>query len=158
RGASSFVLTGEAETAPVIGRLVARGLDDELSGTAYAVIDGIEGRAHHIRLPDLDATGDSGPGSIVELRRYEDSKGRPRLTVAVPAGWSIEGQVKGKGAAWLGRQVLAREKTSISDGGFGREVREAMDARAEFLVSEGLARRQGQRIIFTRDLLETLRR
>jgi hypothetical protein len=33
-----------------------------------------------------------------------------------------------------------------------------MDARAEFLVSEGLARRQGQRVIFIRDLLETLRR
>jgi len=33
-----------------------------------------------------------------------------------------------------------------------------MDVRIDFLVSEGLARRQGQRIIFIRDLLETLRR
>jgi len=158
RGASSFVLTGEAETAPVIGRLVARGLDDELSGTAYAVIDGIEGRAHHIRLPDLDATGDSGPGSIVELRRYEDSKGRPRLAVAVRSDLTIEAQVKANGATWLDRQLLARGATSLSDGGFGREVGEAMDVRIDFLVSEGLARRQGQRIIFIRDLLETLRR
>ena len=29
---------------------------------------------------------------------------------------------------------------------------------SEFLVSEGLARRQGQRVIFIRDLLDTLRR
>src|SRR5262245_49935052 len=54
RATSSFVLTSEPEPSPVIGRLVARGLDDELTGTAYAVIDGIDGRAHYIRLPDLN--------------------------------------------------------------------------------------------------------
>ena len=142
----------------MIGRLAARGLDDELAGTAYAVIDGTDGGAHHIRLPDLDAAGDSGPGSIVELRRYEDSKGRQRLALAVRADLAIEAQSKATGATWLDRQLLAREKPSISDGGFGREVRGAMDARVEFLISEGLARRQGQRVIFIRDLLETLRR
>ena len=158
RATSSFVLTNETQSSPVIGRLAARGLDDELTGTAYAVIDGTDGRAHHIRLPDLDAAGDSGPGSIVELRRYEDSKGRRRLALAIRSDFAIDAQLRANGATWLDRQLLAREKTSISDGGFGREVREAIDARAEFLVSEGLARRQGQRVIFIRDLLETLRR
>ena len=57
RGASDFVLHGEGEPAPVIGLLVARGLDDELTGSAYVVIDGVDGRAHHIRLPYLDAAG-----------------------------------------------------------------------------------------------------
>lgn len=158
RGASSFVLAGEAETTPVIGRLVARGLDDELNGTAYAVIDGVDGRAHHIRLADLDATGDSDPGSIVEVRRYEDAKGRQRLALAVRSDLSIETQVKAHGATWLDRQLLARGTASFSEGGFGREVREAIEARSEYLVGEGLARRQGQRIMFVRDLLDTLRR
>jgi type IV secretory pathway VirD2 relaxase len=158
RATSSFVLTSEAQPPPVIGRLLARGLDDELAGTAYAVIDGIEGRAHHIRLPDLDAAGDSAPGSIVELRRYEDSKGRQRVALAVRSDLTIEVQVKANGATWLDRQLLARGATSLSDGGFGREVHEAMDVRVEFLISEGLARRQGQRVIFIRDLLNTLRR
>jgi uncharacterized protein DUF3363 len=45
----------------MIGRLVARGLDDELQGTGYAVIDGVDRRAHHVRLVDLDATT-SGQG------------------------------------------------------------------------------------------------
>jgi len=141
-----------------MGRLVARGLDDELMGTAYAVIDGTDGRAHHIRLPDLDAAGDSGPGSIVELRRYEDSKARQRLALAVRSDLTVEAQVKANGATWLDRQLLARGATSLSDGGFGREVREAMDIRIDFLVSEGLARRRGQRVIFIRDLLATPRR
>jgi hypothetical protein len=43
-------------------------------------------------------------------------------------------------------------------GGFGQEARRAMAARAEHLAAEALARRQGQRIIFQRDLLNTLRR
>jgi Protein of unknown function (DUF3363) len=142
----------------VLGRLVARGLDDELTGTAYAVIDGTDGRAPHIRLPDLDAAADCGLGSIVELRRYEDSKGRQRLALAVRSDLTIEAQVKANGATWLDRQLLARGAISLSDGGFGREVGEAMDVRVDFLVSEGLARRQGQRVIFVRDLLDTLRR
>jgi type IV secretory pathway VirD2 relaxase len=158
RATSSFVLTGEAEAASVIGRLVTRGLDDELSGTAYAVIDGLDGRARHVRLADLDATGDSDPGSIVELRRYQDVRGRQRLALAVRSDLTIEMQVKASGATWLDGQLLARGSTSLSDGGFGRDVREAMDARVEFLISEGLARRQGQRVIFVRSLLETLRR
>jgi hypothetical protein len=33
-----------------------------------------------------------------------------------------------------------------------------MDARVEHLIGQGLARRQGQRVIFARDLLDTLRR
>ena len=33
-----------------------------------------------------------------------------------------------------------------------------MDRRVDHLVEEGLARRQGQRIVFARDLLDTLRR
>jgi len=158
RATGSFVLTSEAQPSPVMGRLVARGLDDELTGTAYAVIDGTDGHAHHIRLPDLDAAGDSGPGSIVELRRYEDSKARQRLALAVRSDLTVEAQVKANGATWLDRQLLARGATSLSDGGFGREVREAMDIRIDFLVSEGLARRRGQRVIFIRDLLATPRR
>jgi hypothetical protein len=41
--------------------------------------------------------------------------------------------------------------------GFGREVRDAMVARADHLASEGLARRQGQRITLQRNLLARLR-
>lgn len=43
RGSASYVLAGESLDVPVIGRLVERGLDDELKGTAYAVVDGVDG-------------------------------------------------------------------------------------------------------------------
>ena len=42
--------------------------------------------------------------------------------------------------------------------GFGQEVRTAIAARAEHLVADGVARRQGAGIVPQRDLLATLRR
>jgi len=37
--------------APVIGRIVTKGLADELNDRGYLVVDGIDGRAHYVRLP-----------------------------------------------------------------------------------------------------------
>ncbi|MGE0499660.1 MAG: relaxase/mobilization nuclease domain-containing protein [Rhizobiaceae bacterium] len=158
RGSASYVLAGESLDVPVIGRLVERGLDDELKGTAYAVVDGVDGRTHHIRLPHLDATGDSPPGSIVELRAYEDAKGDRRVALAVRSDLDLQHQVSATGATWLDRQSIAREPVAMSDGGFGAEVRDAMRQRAERLVGEGLAEQQGRRVIFNRNLIDTLRR
>lgn len=158
RGASSYVLAGESLDDTVIGRLVDRGLDDELKGTAYAVIDGVDGRAHHIRLPHIQAAGDSAPGSIVELRKFSDAKGRRRVALAVRSDLSIERQVTATGATWLDRQAIAREPAPLGGGGFGAEVSDALERRAEHLIEEGLAKRQGQRVIFARDLLGTLRK
>ncbi len=158
RGASSYVLAGESLSDPVIGRLVDRGLDDELKGTAYAVIDGVDGRTHHVRLPHIDAAGDGAPGSIVELRKFDDAKGRRRVVLAVRSDLSTERQVTASGATWLDRQAIAREPTPLGGGGFGAEVSDALERRAEHLIGEGLAMRQGQRVIFNRDLLNTLRK
>ncbi len=156
RGLTDYVIAGEAQAEPIIGRLVDRGLDDELRGTAYAVVDGIDGRTHHIRFHDLEAAGDSAPGSIVELRRYEDSSGRPRTALAVRSDLSIEAQTTADGATWLDRQLVARDPLDPG-GGFGLEVKQAMEVRTEHLIEEGLARREGQRIVFARSLLGTLR-
>lgn len=158
RASADFVWDNEARSEPIIGRLISRGLDDELKGSAFAIIDGVDGRAHHVRLKDLDATSDAAPGAIVEVRRLPPHDGgMPRLVLAVRSDLSIEEQINATGATWLDRRLVAREPVPISESGFGREVRDAMQARADHLVAEGLASRQGQRLAFTRDLLDTLR-
>jgi len=157
RGSASYVLAAESLDVAVIGRLVDRGLDDELKGTAYAVVDGIDGRTHHIKLPDLDATGDSAPGSIVELRKFEDAKGQRRVALAVRSDLDIDRQITALGATWLDRQNIAREPIALGGGGFGAEVRDAMDRRADHLVEQGLAERNGRRVTFSRNLIGTLR-
>ena len=152
-----FALHGDQPAEPVLGRLVERGLHDELKGTAYAVIDGVDGRTHHLVFSDLELTGDAKPGAIVELRAYDDAAGRKRLSLATRSDLAIEAQISAAGATWLDRQLLAKE-SALSSGGFGAEVREAMDRRIDHLVEQGLARRQGRRVVFARDLLNTLRR
>ena len=119
RGTASYVLASESLDVPVIGRLVDRGLDDELKGSAYAVVDGVDGRTHHIKLPDLDAAGDSTPGSIVELRKFDDAQGRRRVALAIRSDLSIEAQVTASGATPLDRQVIAREPVALGEAGFG---------------------------------------
>jgi type IV secretory pathway VirD2 relaxase len=153
---ASFALHGEAPTEPIIGRLVERGLHDELAGTAYAVIDGADGRTHHVRFDDIDMTGDAKPGAIVELRNWADARGNTRLSIASRSDLPLDLQVTAPGATWLDRQLVAREPVATG-GGFGRDIREAMEARAEHLVGEGLARRQGDRLSFTKGMIDTLK-
>jgi hypothetical protein len=137
--------------------LVARGLHDELQGFAYVVVKGVDGRTHHLTFPDLELTGDARPRAIVESRSYQDGAGRRRLSLATRSDLPIEAQSIAPGATWIDRQLLAKD-SSLSGGGFGAEVREAMDRRVDHLVEEGLARRQGERIVFARDLINTLSR
>ena len=154
---SAFALHGEEPSDPVLGRLVKRGLDDELKGTAYAIVAGVDGRTHHLKFSDIEMTGDAPPGAIVEARSYDDANGRRRLSLATRSDLSIEAQTTASGATWLDRQLLAKDPP-LSGGGFGAEVRNAMEARIDHLAEEGLARRQGQLAVFARDLLATLRR
>jgi type IV secretory pathway VirD2 relaxase len=153
---TGFALHGDAATDQVLGRLVERGLHDELKGSAYAIVEGVDGRTHHLQFSDLEMTGDALPGAIVEARSYEDASGRRRLSLATRSDFPLEAQISASGATWIDRQLLAREPAT-SGNAFGAEVREAMDRRVNHLIEEGLAHRQGQRVVFARDLLNTLR-
>ena len=57
---------------PVIGRIAAKGLADELNDRGYLVVDGIDGRAHYVRLPVGADLAELPVGGIVEVK---------------PAGW-----------------------------------------------------------------------
>ena len=154
---AGFALHGDQTEQPMLGGLVDRGLHDELKGTAYAIIAGVDGRTHHLVFSDLEMTNDAKPGAIVETRAYDDAGGRKRLSLATRSDLTIEAQVSAPGATWIDRQLLTKE-SAVSRGGFGEEVRDAIDRRIDHLVEQGLARRQGQRVIFARDLLNALRR
>jgi hypothetical protein len=99
------------------------------------------------------------PGGIVEVRRFGSADDqRPTLVLANRSDYDLARQVTAPGATWLDHRLVEREPIPLSMGGFGKEVREAMTARAEHLADAGFASRQGQRIVFQRDLLATLRR
>lgn len=151
-----FALHDKLAGDPIIGRLVERGLHDELTGGAYAVVDAIDGRTHYLKFDDIEQTTDAKAGAIVELRGWRDIRGHDRQSLSARSDLSLAEQIKAPGATWIDRQLVAREPVETA-GGFGAEVRDAITARSEHLASVGLARRQGQRFIFARDLLDELR-
>lgn len=140
----------------LIGQLVERGLHNELTGEAYAILDGTDGRTHHLRFADIDHTSDAAPGSIIETSIWSDRTGRQQMSLLVRSDFSLEAQIHARGATWLDRQLVSPRGEELS-GGFGSQVRDALDRRAEVLIEQGLARRQGQRIFFAQGLLERLR-
>ena len=159
RRIGDYVIETGAPTSPIIGRLVDKGLHDELTGEAYALIDGTDGRVHHVRFRDINAFEHSPPiGGIVEVRHFGSIDDRqPTLVLAGRSDFDLTAQVTAPGATWLDHRLVEREPMPLSMGGFGREVRDAMAARAGHLADDGLALRKGQRVILQRDLLNTLR-
>jgi hypothetical protein len=69
----------------------------------------------------------------------------------------LEQQITAIGATWLDRQAIAREPVPLGGGGFGADVRDALERRAEHLIGQGLAERQSRGVSFSRNLIETLR-
>lgn len=151
-----LVLHDRTQSERIIGRLVERGLHDELTGEAYAIIDGVDGRTHHLRFPDIERTSDAAPGAIIETSTWADRKGQQQVSLLVRSDLSLEAQIHARGATWLDRQLVSPRPAELS-GGFGSQVRDAIDRRAEVLIEEGLARRQGQRLIFAKGMIERLR-
>ncbi|MBP6030961.1 MAG: DUF3363 domain-containing protein [Sphingobium sp.] len=159
RPLGSYTIVTTPPQKPIVGRLLDKGLHDELTGAAYAVIDGTDGRTHHVRLPGIEALEHSPPiGGIVEVRSIvRPTDPRPALILSNRSDLDLAAQVRARGATWLDHRLIERG-TGLADGGFGAEAKRAMDLRADHLVRDGLARRHGERIVFKPGLLDTLRR
>jgi type IV secretory pathway VirD2 relaxase len=130
--------------SPVVGRIVDRGLHDELTGRAYVVVDGVDGRLHHFKFRDLGAAGDTPLGGLVEVRTRRAEGEKPILDLVHRSDLSIERQVGASGATWLDRQLVVKDPTPLAETGFGRAVREAIDLRRAHLQCQGWADRQGR--------------
>ena len=225
--------TGD-QIVPVIGRVAAKGMADELYDQGYLVVDGLDGKAHyvalgtkvelaqypigsvvevrasvemraadktiatlaiegiyrtddHLRLAKTQTRADRDPLEVViaHVRRLEalrradvverisegvwkipadlpergrqyDTRRLGGVTVELRSHLPIEQQTRVMGATWLDQQLVGRV-SKMGSNGFGKEVRDALKLRGDFLVKEGLAQRPGSHIVLTRDLLATLR-
>lgn len=219
----------------IVGRMVARGLSDELNDRHYLIVDGIDGRTHYVDIGRGDATEvipegavvalepkRTGPrkvdrtvaeiaaanggrydvgihlrhdptataefaeahvrrleamrrlGGIVErepngtwiiapdhlerVETYERSRARAApVIVTTLSALSLDRQVAAEGAAWLDRELVADEPEPLRDGGFGREVRQALVRRRQWLIEQQLARQEQDRIVYRANMLGLLR-
>lgn len=71
-----------ADTTPVIGRIAGKGLADELHDRGYLVVDGIDGRAHYLKLPAGADLAELPMHAIVEAKPPGQEKAVDRNILA----------------------------------------------------------------------------
>ncbi|MCQ0970977.1 DUF3363 domain-containing protein [Paracoccus sp. TK19116] len=76
RDPMTFQLHDAAPTAPITGRVVDKYLTDEMSENLTLVVDGIDGRTHHVPGIDPARAENARIGSIIEVGPA-DTAGRP---------------------------------------------------------------------------------
>jgi type IV secretory pathway VirD2 relaxase len=67
RGVGQFALHGEGSGQKIVGRVLAKGLaGDEMSERVHLIVDGIDGRVHHIEFKDPSRIEEVGRDMIIE--------------------------------------------------------------------------------------------
>ena len=126
--------------APVIGKVIAVGLVDEITDRQYVIVDGADGRVHYAELGRLRPDETPARGMIVSLvsdRLEGKPRSTPRLTVLSPV--ELERLPSYDGPTWLDRAVTAKERISAGPIGFGAELSQALDERRQWLSDRQLA-------------------
>ncbi|WP_338496769.1 relaxase/mobilization nuclease and DUF3363 domain-containing protein [Delftia tsuruhatensis] len=89
-------------------------------------------------------------------RQYDTQRLGGGVAVEMKSHLPIERQARVIGATWLDQQLIGGGK-GLGELGFGSEVKDALQQRADFLAEQGLAEKRGQRVILARNVLATLR-
>ena len=76
RDPMTFQIHDTAPATPIVGRVIDKNLSDELGESLTLVVDGIDGRTHHVSGIDPTRVEDARIGSVIEIGR-PDSVGRP---------------------------------------------------------------------------------
>ena len=228
------ILDPEQLRGPIVGRIISKGFVNEIEDQPYLAVDGLDGRAHYVKLakradlqqypreaiveiqkapmsrasdrtianvavdgiyrterhlelaqsapeapldPETFVEGhlrrlealrrvghverlEEGiwrvPDDLVQRGRQFDAERSGGVAVTLHSHLSVDDQSKALGATWLDRRLLSRS-SEVPPTPFGVALKAALAEREAFLVDQGLARRAGDRMVFARDLLETLR-
>jgi len=224
----------DVDARPIIGRLVRRGLADEINDHHYLIVDGVDGRSHYIGIGRGEGTDSIPEGAVVtvspkraepravdhtvaeiaaanagrydveihlqhdpsasaafaetHLRRLEamrrigglverevdgtwivapdhlervaayerrQAKDTP-VVIQTLSALPVERQIDADGATWLDRQLVGDRSETSRDAGFGREVRDALARRRQWLIEQDLAREEQSRTIYRANMLALL--
>ena len=141
RARSELVVHNRGAAVQVTGRLVGQGLSGETTDRHYVVIDGLDGRCHHVDIGRTELPKHLTVGAIVRVEQR--SAGAPDIEIlsAVP----LDKLVNHQGETWLDRELAAPGEL-IRDGRFGREFGAALAGRRSWLIERQLATMAPNRI------------
>ncbi|TIY05580.1 MAG: DUF3363 domain-containing protein, partial [Mesorhizobium sp.] len=105
-----------------------------------------------------DGTWTIAPDHLQRVREYERQRARAvPVTVDKLSSLKLESQVGFDGATWIDRELISDRPEPLQNSGFGREVREAQARRRQWLIAQGLAREEQDRIVYRANMLTVLR-
>ncbi len=67
RGVELYIIQRDQVTSPIVGRVLGKGLVEELGDEKYLIIDGIDGRAHYVEIANPNQLNGVRRGGIVEV-------------------------------------------------------------------------------------------
>ena len=90
-------------------------------------------RTHHLRFSNLEQTGDARPARSSRCECMSTPIGASACRS--PPDLTMEAQISAAVATWIDRQLFA-EDPAFRSGGFGAEIREAMDRGVDHLADK----------------------
>jgi type IV secretory pathway VirD2 relaxase len=106
----------------------------------------------------LDADHWRIPDDFENRARDYDTTRTKQLGARVLSLIDLDAQVTANAATWLDRELIAEAPVSLRDGGFGREARDALARRRQWLIAQGLARETDTAFVYRKDMLPALAR
>jgi type IV secretory pathway VirD2 relaxase len=140
RPAGSFaIFDSEASTRPVIGRVAAVGLTDEINDRHFIVVDGIDGKVHYADTGRIRPESLPGKGMIVSLEASEQKAGnRQQTRLRILSYLNLEKLAVTEGATWLDSELASKTPRHVGDQGFGTDVKSAFRNRLQWLTERGM--------------------
>jgi type IV secretory pathway VirD2 relaxase len=139
-GVSFAIFEGEVSARPVIGRVAAVGLTDEINDKHFIVIDGVDGKVHYADIGRIRPEALPGKGMIVSLEAAEQETGsRQQTRLRILSYLNLEKLVTSEGATWLDRELASKSPSFVGNQGFGNDVKSALRNRLQWLTERGMA-------------------
>ena len=119
-------------------------------------------RLEHLRQANIvrrfaDESWDIPDNYINEVTKYQkDRANKSPLNVITRSQFSLDVQVTSSGATWLDRNLVGKEKSPMSNVGFGGEVEAALKRRQAYLIAQGFAKETEHGVAYQRGMLNKL--
>ena len=174
---------GDLNSGCVVGKVVHRGAGGEHHNWRFLVIDGIDGFVHYVEgalgLDDVPigsvARIDPAKATIRKVDQVVDQVAWSSDHVFIPGHeensapllafkvqiLSRQGPAQEatlRAPTWLDRQLRHEMRFEIAQHGFGRDVRDALHKRLQWLIEQGFAEQRGDQVLLPADIEQRLRR
>ena len=143
-GVSFAIFDSDAAASPVIGRVAAIGLTDEINDRHFVVVDGIDGKVHYADIGRMRPEALPGKGMIVSLEgpsqevAAASTQDKQRARIRVLSYLNLERLEVIEGLTWLDRELASKSPSFVSDQGFGKDVKSALRNRLQWLSERGM--------------------